>query len=629
MHTDEHGAEMNTHKNQINLLNYLRSVSPLIYIVDNDETNTIKSVRSACLSLFLKLSNRKQNSCNIENLKYFEYTVTDGLQASSIKSFSESSHPELVWENVLERDGDKLKKENKLLFFDKNRSREEASKTLDINQALMDFLEIPFSKKQENIHILVVKDVHDILKTDGLAIRKIKDIAISSPNSEYITRHIIILNPVKEIPVELSNIVNIIEWKLPDAEDIENYLIKRMNLTIIEDESKTKKAVEDYKLSMGDQYSSEKAKQKIYYRKEFSDIVKSMLGLPFVRIDENAALSFAENSRRFNVDTLYKLKTQNIMENSSLEIIPTDIGMQQVGGMDTFKKWIENRKTAFSAEAKNFGIESPKGALLLGNPGNGKSLMAKAVASSWGLPLVKLDVGKLFSQTIGSSEQNVRNVLKTLDALAPVVVLIDEIEKGLSGVKSSNASDSGTTARVVGTLLSWMQDKTSEVFIVATANDVTQLPPELLRKGRFDEIFFCSLPEVKERQQIFKIHLEKRNQDVNNLNLDVLSQETIGYSGAEIEQVVKTSMLQAFNDGKDAVSQLHLLESIKNTIPLFKTCKEDLQALIDWVDWDEERQEGIKAIYASSALKSKRLIEKNRNSKTNEDVIDLRKDKNK
>jgi SpoVK/Ycf46/Vps4 family AAA+-type ATPase len=619
---------MNIQKNQISLLNYLRAVAPLVYIVDNDEANTIKFIRNACLSLFIKLSGRKQNPSAMENLKYFEYTVTEGLQPSTVKDFSEAAYPELVWDNVLENtENGTPKKENKILFLNRDRPKQEVDKTTDINQALISFMEIPFSKKQENIHILVIKDVHNVLKQDGLAVRKIKDIVISAANSEYVTRHIIILNPIKDIPVELANIVNIIEWKLPDSQDIENYLIRRMNLTVISEESEWRKALETYKISMADKYSPDRAKQKIYLRSEFTSIVQAMSGLPFIRIDENAALTFAENSKRFNVETLYKLKTQNIMENSSLEIIPTDIDMQQVGGMDTFKKWIEKRKGAFSQEAKKFGIESPKGALLLGNPGNGKSLMAKAVASSWNLPLVKLDVGKLFSQTIGSSEQNVRNVLRTLDALAPVVVLIDEIEKGLSGVKSSNFSDSGTTARVVGTLLSWMQDKTSEVFIVATANDVTALPPELLRKGRFDEIFFCSLPEKEERDQIFRIHLEKRNQKVDNLKLDIAAEETGGYSGAEIEQVVKTSMLQAFNDGKDGVEQTHLLEAIKNTIPLFKTFKDELQALIDWVDWDVERQEGIKAIYASSALKTKRLEEKKKKTKTNDDVIDLRKDK--
>ena len=620
---------MNIYNNQINLLNYLRAVSPLIYIVDNDESNTIKFIRNACLSLFLRLSNRKNNPCPIDNLKYFEYSVTDGLQASSIKNFSSDAHPELVWENILDKDeSGSRKKENQILHFDKNRDEKEANATLDISQALSSFLEIPYQKKQENIHILVIKDVHNILRTDGLAVRKIKDIAMNSSNSENITRHIVVLNPVKEVPVELSNLVNIIEWKLPDSEDIENYLIKRMNLIIINNESENEKAIKDCKNSLGERYHLDKVKQKIYLRDEFSSIVQAMLGLPFVRIDENAALTFAENARRFHVQKLYDLKTKNIMENSSLEIIPTDINMEQVGGMDTFKKWIENRKNSFSKEAKDFGIEPPKGALLLGNPGNGKSLMAKAVASSWNLPLVKFDVGKIFSQTIGSSEQNVRNVLRTLDALAPVVVLIDEIEKGLSGVKSSNFSDSGTTARVVGTLLSWMQDKKSEVFIMATANDVSALPPELLRKGRFDEIFFCSLPEEAEREQIFKIHLEKRLQGIDDIDLSSLSKETVGYSGAEIEQIVKTSMLNAFNDSRPGVEQKHLIKAVHNTIPLSKTCQEELRELVKWVDWDESKQEGVKAIYASSALKTKLLKEKSTNNpKSTSDVIDLRKDK--
>ena len=216
------------------------------------------------------------------------------------------------------------------------------------------------------------------------------------------------------------------------------------------------------------------------------------------------------NSREgCNPKLLSQLKTQHILENSSLELLDTNVHMNIVGGMDTFKNWIKERETAFSKEAQDFGVESPKGVMLVGIQGCGKTLMSRAIASLWGLPLIRFDVAKVFSKTIGSSEENIRNTLATIESLSPCVVQIDEIEKALSGVGSSNMSDGGTTSRVVGTLLSWMQDKNAPAFIIATANDVSQLPPELLRKGRFDEIFFCALPEEKEREDIFKIHIEK------------------------------------------------------------------------------------------------------------------------
>ncbi len=183
--------------------------------------------------------------------------------------------------------------------------------------------------------------------------------------------------------------------------------------------------------------------------------------------------------------------------------------------------------------------------------------------------------------------------------------MIDEIEKGLAGVQSSNFSDGGTTSRVVGTLLSWMQDKTVPAFIIATANDVSQLPPELLRKGRFDEIFFCSLPEKQERESIFKIHLEKRKQDSSKLNIKSFVDATENYSGAEIEQAIKSSLLFAFNDGATKMKDSHIIQSIKTTIPLFATCKDDIEWLLAWVGWDGEREEGLRARFASRFSKNK------------------------
>jgi SpoVK/Ycf46/Vps4 family AAA+-type ATPase len=295
-------------------------------------------------------------------------------------------------------------------------------------------------------------------------------------------------------------------------------------------------------------------------------------------------------------------KKQLIMKNGLLEYYEPKVGMSEIGGMDLLKDWMSIRARAFGDEAKKFGIENPKGVLLVGIQGCGKSHMAKAIAHTLGVPLLRFDVGKVFSKTVGSSEENVRNVLALIDAVGDCVVMIDEIEKGLAGVQSSNQSDGGTTARVVGTLLSWMNDKTSSAFIVATANDVKQLPPELQRKGRFDELFFVPLPEVEERKTIYEIHITKRGRDASKYNTQLFAEMSDKFSGAECEEAVKSALIIAFNEGTE-MEDRHVVKAVHELIPLFKTCEEDLTHLYNWVGWDDDKEDGIRARFASSARK--------------------------
>jgi SpoVK/Ycf46/Vps4 family AAA+-type ATPase len=249
--------------------------------------------------------------------------------------------------------------------------------------------------------------------------------------------------------------------------------------------------------------------------------------------------------------------------------------------MAAIKEWLRKRGLAFSERARHFGLPEPKGLLLLGVQGAGKSLLAKAVASQWQLPLLKLDMGRVFSELVGSSEQNMRAVLSTAESVAPCLLWLDELEKGLAGTASSNRSDAGTAARVFGSLLTWMQEKTSPVFVIATANDIHLLPPEALRKGRFDEIFFIDLPDVQERQEIFAIHLAKRGREPKRFDLVALSREAEGFSGAEIEQVVISGLYDAFESGRELETQ-DLLRNITDTVPLSQTMKVQITALRDW-----------------------------------------------
>ncbi|MDH5757565.1 MAG: AAA family ATPase, partial [Nitrospinota bacterium] len=222
-----------------------------------------------------------------------------------------------------------------------------------------------------------------------------------------------------------------------------------------------------------------------------------------------------------------------------------------------------------------------KGLLLLGVQGCGKSLTSKAIASLWGQPLLRLDMGRIFSSFIGSSEENMRKAIATAESLAPVILWIDEIEKGFSGIKSSGSTDGGVTSRIFGTFLTWMQEKTKAVFVIATANSISDLPPELLRKGRFDEIFFIDLPSEKERKDILKIHISKRKRDVAKYNIDALSKASNGYSGAELEMAIVESMYTAFGEKRE-FGDKDIAAAIKASVPLSRTMAEEIQKLRQW-----------------------------------------------
>lgn len=274
-------------------------------------------------------------------------------------------------------------------------------------------------------------------------------------------------------------------------------------------------------------------------------------------------------------------KERIIKQSEVLEYYPTDARLTDVGGLDQLKVWLDRRGQAFGAGARDFGLDSPKGVLLLGVQGCGKSLLAKAVAATWQFPLLRFDMGKVFGGIVGQSEANIRTALQVAQALAPCVLWIDEIEKGLAGMGSSDQSDGGTTARVVGSLLTWMQEKRDPVFVVATANRIDMLPPELLRKGRFDEIFFVDLPTAKERASIFEIHLRKRHRDPRSFDVAAVSNATEGFNGAEVELALVSAMYAAFSAGRE-VSTDDVLAAAEETVPLSTTMAEDIAALRAW-----------------------------------------------
>ena len=274
-------------------------------------------------------------------------------------------------------------------------------------------------------------------------------------------------------------------------------------------------------------------------------------------------------------------KERIIRRSSGLEFCRPEVDLASVGGSSILKDWLRKRSAAFSTSARQFGLDSPRGLLLLGVQGCGKSLAAKAVAAEWRFPLLRLDLGRIFAGLVGASESNMRNALKVAEALAPCILWIDEIEKGMAGLGSSDVSDAGTTARVVGFFLTWMQERKSPVFVVATANRIRNLPPELLRKGRFDEIFFVDLPDRATRREILSIHLRRRRRNPASFDLDSLAEASEGFSGAELEEAVREGLYEAF-DSKCELQTGHIHGALRSTAPLSRTMAEEVEELRRW-----------------------------------------------
>lgn len=294
--------------------------------------------------------------------------------------------------------------------------------------------------------------------------------------------------------------------------------------------------------------------------------------------DENAELDYMDF-----VKVVLRHKTEAVKRTDILEIIPS-ISMSEVGGLDILKAWVADRQLAYTKEAADYGIDPPKGMLCVGPPGGGKSLISKAVADGLNVPLIKFDISRVFQRYVGDSEQRIRIALKLIESMSPCVLLLDEIDKGFAGM-GGGGGDGGTSARVFGTILNWMQERDNRrypVFIVMTANNVTNLPPELMRKGRVDEIFAVTFPSEKERQEIFNIHLKKRGHQLPLQELRKVAQSTQNYVGAEIEEIVKSSLLKAFGEQLEHPTADILIEEARKVKPLYDVFRDRVTAMNEW-----------------------------------------------
>ena len=427
-----------------------------------------------------------------------------------------------------------------------------------------------FIEKYDKNAVFLLYDFHIFFGTktrnpDYQIIRKLRDLADVLKSSSA-RKNIIFISPETVIPETLKKEIAIYEFPLPTLEEIK----RKLNSMISQN-----KKIDSASLSEEDK----------------DRLCKASLGLTLQEAENAFALAMVNDGKISveDVKIILEEKMQIIKKTGILEFIQTDYNIEDIGGLDNLKTWLTKRKNSWSEKAKEYCLPAPKGILITGVPGCGKSLTAKAMSSIWKLPLLRLDLGKIFSGIVGSSEENIRRALSTAEAVSPSILWVDEIEKGLNGVGSSN--DSGVSSRIFGTFLTWMQEKEAPVFVVATANNISGLPPELLRKGRFDEIFFVDIPTLNERKEIFKLHLSKRlkNENVSkNIVLDDnllthLSSLTEGYIGAEIGQIVVAALYDAFFEER-ALEVKDIEKAIKNTVPLSKTQKEQILSLRSWAN---------------------------------------------
>ena len=403
----------------------------------------------------------------------------------------------------------------------------------------------------ETASLFILKDYDNFLK-DFSVVRKLKNLSRSLKTQP---KNIIIISSEVNIPDSLKEFVTLLEFPLPSYSEI----LEELNRLISSLQQEIEPATLNNIATACQGLSLERIRR-----------VLSKVIAKYGEIDESSPALILQE------------KKQIIQQTQLLEFCLNDKNLADLGGLDNFKQWLKIRSQAFSQEAIQYGLPYPKGLLLVGVQGTGKSIAAKIIANEWQLPLLRLDFGRLFASLIGQSEQRVRKMIEIAEALSPCILWVDEIDKAFAGAQSSG--DSGTTSRVLATFITWLSEKTSPVFVVATANNIDWIPPEILRKGRFDEMFFLNLPTREEREAIFEVHLKKYRPDsITNFQIPLLGQLSKEFSGAEIEAVVIEAMRLGFNEGREFNTE-DILTSIQNLVPLARTKSKELDLLKAWAE---------------------------------------------
>lgn len=444
-------------------------------------------------------------------------------------------------------------------------ARKPIDATVTLAESALRYVE---SKRSRAVYVM--RDLHKWLG-DPVVLRLVRNLAKdlqTSPTAE--ARTVVILTPVSEVPPELAGHATVIEYPLPDRAEVS---------TILDD---ILSAVPPTAAERGQPNERELVRNRVAPNGVRDAAIDAAVGLSAEEATNCYAKSLA-TLRRIDPASVATEKKRVVAREKVLTWYdPDPRGLEAVGGLEPLKAWLRTRRTAFSPKARAYGLPSPKGIMLVGPPGTGKSLTAKCVASAWGVPLLRLDMGALKSKYVGESEANIRKALQVAEAVSPCVLWLDEIEKALGGTTGPQG-DGGVSTDALGAVLSWMQERQGSVFVVATANDVRSLPPELLRKGRFDELFWIDLPTTTERVSVLKASLAQYGKTVSDPDdLGTVAAVTAGFTGAEIAALVPDAMFAAFSDGERELSCTDLRFAAKSVVLLSKTAGEKIESLRDW-----------------------------------------------
>jgi SpoVK/Ycf46/Vps4 family AAA+-type ATPase len=504
----------------------LNSSTPIVVMETVEEVSAVRMVRVACADL---------------NLATFEWTIASGLARSG----TNSQAPQL--EDALPPGG-----------YDATRQHPDSQQNSKAIYNSQDPAQMLGNLEAVSIEAsFILKDFHRHLE-DAVVVRRLRDVAQKFSTNR---RTVIITGPRVVVPAELSGLVEFFDLPLPD----------RQRLKQIVDETLVR-------------ISKTRTVQRKLDAAGIDTLVTSLLGL--TEEEAERAISQAVVARYALspdcVTDVLEAKKGLLKRSEMLEFVDAGNTMASVGGLENLKRWLEQRRGAWDDGARQFGLDPPKGVIILGVQGCGKSLCARAVAGEWKLPLVKFDTAAVYDKFIGETEKRIQKVFKVAEGLAPCVLWIDELEKVFAGSGPDSASaDAGVSSRLLASFLSWMQERKSPVFVAATCNNVTVLPPELIRKGRFDELFFVDLPNMAERKQIFSIQLTRRKRNPADYDPDKVAAAARGFSGAEIESAVQTALYVAFAH-KQELSTEDLLTALSTTVPLSITRAEEIAELRAW-----------------------------------------------
>jgi len=498
----------------------LSSSTPIVVMETVEEMRAVRLVRAACSSL---------------SLATFEWSIASGL----VRCGSEVG--ELVPETGFSAGGPGHDLSGAQALY----NSKDPAQALSNLEAMS--LEAAFVLKYFHRHM-----------DDPVVVRRLRDVGQKFSTNR---RTVIITAPSITIPAELGSLVEFLELPLPDKQRLRQ-IIDEMTLRV--GKTRTLKRTLD---SAG-----------------LDAMANNLRGLTEEEAERAASQAIVTRYgiTAETVTDVLQAKKEQLRHSGMLEFIDASENLSSVGGLDNLKRWLAQRRGTWEDAAREYGLEAPRGAIILGVQGCGKSMCARAIAGEWKLPLVKFDTAAIFDKYIGETEKRIQKVFRVAEGLAPCVFWIDELEKIFAGSGPDSASvDAGVSSRILAAFLSWMQDRKAPVFVAATCNNVSALPPELIRKGRFDELFFVDLPNQAERKQIFAIHLKRRKRNPTEFDLDQAAAAARGYSGAEIEAAVQTALYAAFSS-KQIVSTQGLLDALKATVPLSVTRSEEIEELRAW-----------------------------------------------